>query len=69
VGSPKIPAPPAVPIPPPLPPQLANKDVAAAGANYAASQSAARGLAGTILTSPSGADSGRTFGTKTATGQ
>ena len=45
------------------------KDVAAAGAAYSASQAAARGLAGTILTSGQGTGQGTSYASKTLTGQ
>jgi hypothetical protein len=68
MGGPKIPPPPPVPTPPPPPPQLPSKDIAQASTSYAASQAASRGLAGTILTGPSGTGGGSATG-KTLTGQ
>lgn len=71
-GKPDQPPPPPPPPPPPAPPPTPNNPYAKkAGVDAAASATAAsaRGMGGTILTSPQGLSSPANTGTKTLTGQ
>jgi len=54
LGGPKLPPAPSPPPPPALPPQLPPEATAAAAGASQAGSMAARGMAGTILTSPEG---------------